>query len=269
MKNQKIVPAFGKKVDLKNYDTGYSGAKKDKDKIREETIENLKRLRLLQEMFYAEGKQSLLVVLQATDTGGKDGTIRHVFRGVNPQGVQVSSFKKPSSEELSHDFLWRIHHHTPPKGYIGVFNRSHYEDVLVVRVKNLVPKEVWSKRYQIINNFEESLVENGTAILKFFLHISKDEQKQRLEARRDNPKKHWKFSIDDVHKRALWDDYIKAYEDVLTKCNTKYAPWHIVPADNKWYRNFIISKTIADKLEEMNPKFPKAEKGIEKILVPD
>ena len=267
--NQKIIPPFGKKVDLKDYDARYVGPKKDKNQIREETIENLKRLRLLQEMFYAEGKRSLLVVLQATDTGGKDGTIRHVFRGVNPQGVQVTSFKQPSTEELSHDFLWRIHQHTPPKGYIGVFNRSHYEDVLVVRVKNIVPKQVWSKRYQIINNFEESLVINGITVLKFFLHISKDEQKKRLEARRDDPKKQWKFSVDDVEKRAFWDDYVKAYEDVLTKCNTKHAPWHIVPADNKWYRNFIISSTIADKLEQMNPKFPKAEKGIEKMVVPD
>jgi PPK2 family polyphosphate:nucleotide phosphotransferase len=220
-------------------------------------------------MLYAEGKQSLLVVLQATDTAGKDGTIRHVFRGVNPQGVQVTSFKQPSAEELSHDFLWRIHQHVPPKGYISVFNRSHYEDVLVVRVENIVPKNVWNKRYEIINNFEESLVENGTTILKFFLHISKDEQKQRLEARRDDPKKQWKFSINDVEKRALWDDYIEAYEDVLTKCNTKYAPWHIVPADNKWYRNFIISNTIVKKLEEMDPKLPKPEEGIEKIIAPD
>jgi PPK2 family polyphosphate:nucleotide phosphotransferase len=268
MKNQRIIPPFGKKVDLKDYDTKHTGQKKDKNQVREETIEKLKRLRLLQEMFYAEGKRSLLVVLQATDTGGKDGTIHHVFRGVNPQGVQVTSFKQPSAEELSHDFLWRIHQHTPPKGYIGIFNRSHYEDVLVVRVKNIVPKNVWNKRYQIINSFEESLVENGTAVLKFFLHISKDEQKKRLEARRDNPKKQWKFSVDDVEKRALWDDYVNAYEDVLTKCNTKYAPWHIIPSDNKWYRNFIVSSTIADTLEQMDPKFPKPEKGIEKIMIP-
>lgn len=269
MKKQIIIPPFGKNVNLKDYDTRYAGPNKDKNQVREETIENLKRLRVLQEMFYAEGKRSLLIVLQATDTGGKDGAIRHVFRGVNPQGVQITSFKQPSTEELSHDFLWRIHQHTPPKGYIGVFNRSHYEDVLVVRVKNIVPKKVWSKRYQIINNFEESLVENGTAILKFFLHISKDRQKQRLEARRDDPEKQWKFSVGDIEKRALWDDYQKAYEDMLTKCNTKYAPWHIVPADNKWYRNFIISNTIADILGEMDPKFPKSEKGIEKIVVPD
>ena len=269
MKKQIIIPPFGKNVNLKDYDTRYAGPNKDKNQVREETIENLKRLRVLQEMFYAEGKRSLLIVLQATDTGGKDGTIRHVFRGVNPQGVQVTSFKQPSVEELSHDFLWRIHQHTPPKGYIGVFNRSHYEDVLVVRVKNIVPKKVWSKRYESINNFEESLVENGTAILKFFLHISKDRQKQRLEARRDDPDKQWKFSVDDIEKRALWDDYQKAYEDMLTKCNTEYAPWHIVPADNKGYRNFIISKTIANILEEMDPKFPKPEKGIERIVVPD
>ncbi|OGD54382.1 polyphosphate kinase [Candidatus Bathyarchaeota archaeon RBG_13_38_9] len=268
MKKQIIIPPFGKNVNLKDYDTRYAGPNKDKNQVREETIENLKRLRVLQEMFYAEGKRSLLIVLQATDTGGKDGTIRHVFRGVNPQGVQVTSFKQPSVEELSHDFLWRIHQHTPPKGYIGVFNRSHYEDVLIVRVENIVPKNVWNKRYQIINDFEESLVENETAILKFFLHISKEEQKQRLEARRDDPKKQWKFSVDDVKKRALWDDYVKAYEDVLTKCNTKYAPWHIVPADNKWYRNFIISNIIANKLEELDPKLPKPEKDIEKIVVP-
>jgi len=269
MKKQRIIPPFGTNVNLKDYDARYAGPNKEKNQVREETIENLKRLRVLQEKFYAEGKRSLLIVLQATDTGGKDGTIRHVFRGVNPQGVQVTSFKQPSAEELSHDFLWRIHQHTPPKGYIGVFNRSHYEDVLVVRVNNIVPKKVWNKRYQIINNFEESLIENGTAILKFFLHISKGRQKQRLEARRDDPEKQWKFSVGDIEKRALWDDYQKAYEDMLTKCNTKYAPWHIVPADNKWYRNFIISNTIADILEEMDPKFPKPEKGIEKIVVPD
>ncbi|MEQ9407138.1 MAG: polyphosphate kinase 2 family protein [Fuerstiella sp.] len=216
------------------------------------------RMATLQPHLYAEGRQKLLVVLQAMDAGGKDGTIRHVFRGVNPQGVRVTSFKKPTAEELDHDFLWRIHKAVPGKGMIGIFNRSHYEDVLVVRVHNLVPPHVWQARYKVINEFEKHLVESGTTILKFFLHISKDEQKERLQARLDDPEKHWKFDAEDLKKREEWDDYQLAFQDMLNNCTTTFAPWYLIPADQKWYRNLAIARVIVHTLEKMDPQFPEA-----------
>ena len=212
----------------------------------------------LQRRVYAEGKHKLLIVLQAMDAGGKDGTIRNVFRGVNPQGVHVTSFKGPTENELAHDFLWRIHHAVPATGMIGVFNRSHYEDVLVVRVENLVPKNVWEARFEQINQFERMLAETGTTILKFYLHISKAEQAARFQERLADPKKNWKFSLDDLEKRKKWDDYMAVYEDALNRCTTDWAPWHVIPADQKWYRNLAITRVIVGSLRALKPKFPKS-----------
>lgn len=229
-----------------------------------------KRIADLQERLYAENQQSLLIVLQATDTGGKDGTIREVFRGVNPQGCRVWSFKRPSSDELEHDFLWRYHQDTPGRGMIVIFNRSHYEDVLVVRVHGLVSQEVWRQRYAMINDFERMLTLNGTTIIKFFLHISKDEQKERLQSRLDRPDKRWKFNPDDLKERRLWPDYQDAFQDAINNCSTAYAPWYVVPANTKWYRNLVVARTIADTLEAMNPQFPTAESITpELIKIPD
>ena len=225
------------------------------------------RMESLQELLYAEGKQRILIVLQATDTGGKDGTIRHVFEGVNPQGVKVASFKKPTPEELAHDYLWRIHKQTPGNGEIVIFNRSHYEDVLVVRVHDLVPKAVWRKRYQHINAFEKMLTDEGTTILKFFLHIDKEEQRQRLQARLDEPEKSWKFSTGDLQERQHWNDYQAAFEEMLARTSTRYAPWYIVPANRKWYRNLVISQVIIDKLESLGMEYPQPVEGLENIIV--
>jgi PPK2 family polyphosphate:nucleotide phosphotransferase len=228
---------------------------------------NIERLTELQEVLYAEGKHALLVVLQAMDAGGKDGTIRSIMSGVNPQGVSVTSFKAPTAEELAHDFLWRIHKPVPPRGMIGIFNRSHYEDVLVVRVKNLVPKAIWQTRYDHINNFEQLLVESGVTILKFYLHISKEEQKKRLQSRLDQPEKHWKFNPADLGERERWDDYMQAFEDVFEKCSTKTAPWYIVPANKKWYRNVVISETIIKALESLDMKYPEPAVDLDKIVI--
>lgn len=224
-------------------------------------------LEALQELLYAEHKHKLLVVLQAIDGGGKDGTIRHVFDGTNPQGVKVASFKKPTSREMAHDYLWRIHRHTPANGEIAIFNRSHYEDVLVVRVHNLVPAEVWSRRYEQINAFERQLADEGTTILKFFLHISKDEQKERMQARLDTPHKRWKFSKGDLAERRLWDDYRAAFEAMLSKTSTPWAPWYVVPADRKWYRNLIISTVLTETLNGLDMSYPQPEEGLDSIVI--
>jgi PPK2 family polyphosphate:nucleotide phosphotransferase len=263
-----FVPEPGSKVRLQDYDPDFRGDY-DKAKAVAETDQLQEKLENLQERLYAENKQALLIVLQAMDAGGKDGTIRKVFEGINPQGVRVTSFKVPSSDELAHDFLWRIHQHVPPKGYIGIFNRSHYEDVLVVRVNELVPKEVWSRRYDQINAFEKLLAETGTRVIKFFLHISKDEQKKRFEERLKNPEKHWKFSMGDLPVRERWGDYMEAYEDAITRCNTEYAPWHIVPANYKWYRDLVVTKAIVQALEAMNPVYPAPEPNLDKVIIPD
>ena len=225
------------------------------------------RLEALQELMYAESKQKLLIVLQAMDTGGKDGTIRHVFEGVNPQGVKVASFKQPNPTELAHDYLWRIHKQAPASGQITIFNRSHYEDVLVVRVHNLVPRHVWERRYEHISNFEKMLADEGTTILKFFLHIDLDEQKERLQARLDEPEKRWKFSTGDLAERKLWPDYIRAYEDMLGKTSTDWAPWYVIPGNRKWYRNLLISKIIIDKLESLEMRYPEAEEGLDDVVI--
>jgi PPK2 family polyphosphate:nucleotide phosphotransferase len=269
MAKQPLIPPVGEKIRLKDFDPGDTGDFKGKQEVKESQDKDLKDLRDLQRVLYAENKRSLLVVLQGIDTGGKDGTIRHVFSGVNPQGVQVAAFKAPTAIELAHDYLWRVHQVVPAKGYIGIFNRSHYEDVLIVRVHDLVPKDVWKRRYDEINAFEEMLTRNGVTILKFFLYISKEEQKKRLESRLNNPKKQWKFSLDDLKERELWDQYIDAYDDALTKCNTDYAPWYIVPGNHKWYRNYVVTKTIVEALRNMDPQYPKPKDDLSNVVIPD
>ncbi len=208
-----------------------------------------------QERLYAEGKQSLLIVLQARDAGGKDGTVKHVFGAFNPNGVQISNFKVPSEEEQDHDFLWRVHSKVPRRGTIGVFNRSHYEDVLVTRVHNLINDKTVQQRLEHIRNFETMLTDNGTHIIKFYLHISPDEQQERLQERLDDPTKHWKFSEGDLAERVKWPEYTKAYEDALTT-STKDAPWYVIPADRKWFRDLLVSQVLLERLKEMTPQFP-------------
>ena len=249
--------------DPSDYSEFDEGKKKGKAKLDELTDQ----LEELQELLYAEGKHKLLVVLQGTDTAGKDGVIRHVFDGVNPQGVKVASFKVPTPQELSRDYLWRIHQHTPARGEIVIFNRSHYEDVLVVRVHELVPQEVWSRRYEHINAFEKMLADEGVTILKFFLHIEMDEQKERLQARLDDPTKHWKFSTGDLAERKRWDECVAAYEEMLSRTSTDYAPWYVVPSNRKWYRNLVISTTIIQALEDLEMDFPPAEEGLDEVVI--
>lgn len=254
-KDFRIKP--GSKVDLKGIPTGKTEGYTTPEEARLELEEKLAGIAKLQERLYAEGKQAVLLVLQGMDTSGKDGTTKSVMREVNPQGVAVTSFKAPTKEELSHDFLWRVERQVPPRGMIGVFNRSHYEDVLVVRVHDLVPKEVWSARYKQINDFERRLTEEYVRTVKVFLHISKDEQKKRLQERLQEKDKLWKFNPADLKERALWKDYREAYEDALSKCSTKWAPWYVVPADKKWYRNLAVASLVEKVLDEMDPKFPK------------
>jgi PPK2 family polyphosphate:nucleotide phosphotransferase len=229
--------------------------------------ENRKRMGELQFKLYADGRFALLVVLQAIDGGGKDGTVRSVFTAFNPQGCTVASFKAPSTEELRHDYLWRVHKRVPPRGEVGVFNRSHYEDVLVVRVDNLVPEEVWSLRYAQINDFERMLSENSVHVVKFFLHISKDEQRLRLEQRLHDPTRQWKFGPEDLEKRKQWDAYQSAFEDALTRCSTKWAPWYVIPADRKWFRNLAVSQIVVNELGKLPLRFPKPAFDPSKIRV--
>ena len=268
MKSDRYRIEPGTVVDLGRRDTrDHAMAPDGKDETRK-TVKRLnRRLAELQELLYAEGKHKILVVLQAMDSGGKDGAIRKVFRGVNPQGVKVKGFKKPTSLELAHDYLWRVHPHTPARGEIAVFNRSHYEDVLVVRVHDLVPPEVWSRRYDQINAFERLLAEEGTTILKFYLHISKEEQKERLQARIDNPEKNWKFARGDLAERALWDSYTEAFEAVLSRTSTDHAPWYLVPADSKWYRDLVILETLVGTLERLQMRYPDPEEGLHDIVI--
>jgi PPK2 family polyphosphate:nucleotide phosphotransferase len=259
----------GDPVRLAEVDPDESEHYKRKKDVADELKRQRDRISDLQARLYGEQKRSLLIVLQAMDTGGKDGAIKGVFQGVNPQGCQVWSFKAPSNEEAAHDFLWRYHQKTPPRGMIHIFNRSHYEDVLIVRVKDLVPESVWKPRYEAINQFEHALTLAGVTVLKFYLHISKDEQKRRLESRLADPDKRWKFSTNDIKERAYWDEYMAAFEDAINQCTTAHCPWYVIPANKKWYRNLVLARTIADTLEAMNPKFPPAEKGLENVSVPD
>ncbi len=226
-----------------------------------------RRLEELQELLWAEHRHRLLVVLQAMDTGGKDGTIRHVFDGTNPQGVKVAAFKRPTPVELAHDYLWRVHPHVPGDGEIAIFNRSHYEDVLVVRVHGLVPEDRWRRRYGHIVEFERLLTDEGTTIVKLFLHISKEEQRERLQARLDEPDKRWKFSQADLAERERWDDYQAAYEEALSRTSTDDAPWYVVPADRKWYRNLVVSKILVDRLEALDMRYPDPGDDLAGIVV--
>ena len=261
--------APGSRLDLSTVDPDESGGYTGKADVKPELKRYRERIEDLQTRLYAEHGQSLLVVLQAMDTGGKDGAIRGVFEGVNPQGCEVTSFKTPSTEELDHDFLWRYHKRTPRRGMIGIFNRSHYEDVLIVRVQSLVPEAVWRERYAAINAFEELLTRNRTTVLKFYLHISRGEQQRRLQSRLDTPRKHWKFDPADLRQRERWDDYTAAYEEAISRCSTAAAPWYVVPANHKWYRNLVIARIIADTLAAMDPAFPDPAPGLDKIVIPD
>jgi PPK2 family polyphosphate:nucleotide phosphotransferase len=262
-----ILVKPGAKCRLSEYDPEDISLCSAKEAAREEMARDIKRLAELQEVLYAEDKRSVLIILQAMDGGGKDGTIKHVMSGLNPQGCEVTSFKVPSAEESDHDFLWRIHKAVPRRGNIGIFNRSHYEDVLVVRVHNLVPTEVWKERYDQIDRFEKLLSEMSVVILKFFLHISKEEQRKRLQERLKDPTKNWKFSELDLKERELWDDYQQAYEDALSQCSTQWAPWYVIPANHKWYRNWLVARTIVDTLESLKLSFPVAGTDLSKIQI--
>ncbi len=237
----------------------------DKEAAAEKTEKNIARLDELQYLMYGEHRRALLVVLQGMDGAGKDGTIRHVMRGLNPQGCRVTSFKAPSAEEAEHDFLWRVHRVVPPSGEVAIFNRSHYEDVLAARVRKLVPKTVWTRRYDHINRFEQLLTDSDIVIAKFFLHVSKDEQGRRFEERLRDPTKQWKLSPSDFEDRKHWDDYVAAYEDALTRCSTSDAPWFIVPADKKWFRNFAVSRILVETLEALDMRFPKPTVDVSRI----
>jgi len=237
--------------------------KGDKSSAKDETKELKGKLIDLQQLLWAEKKHRLLIVLQAMDAGGKDGTIRSIFEGVNPQGVKVANFRTPTEVELAHDYLWRVHQKTPETGEIVIFNRSHYEDVLVVRVKSLVPKKVWEKRYQQIVDFERMLSDEGTTVLKFFLHISKDEQKARFMERIEKEHKQWKFNPNDITERQYWDDYMSAFEDAINKTSTSFAPWYVIPANRNWYRDYVISKVLVDCLEGLKMKYPPPVENIE------
>jgi PPK2 family polyphosphate:nucleotide phosphotransferase len=249
----------GKRVRLDDVDPGDKLGLPGKDQALRALAKNVEKIAALQECLHAEHRRALLVVLQALDAGGKDGTTRAVFSGVNPQGCHVTSFKAPTAVELDHDFLWRVHQAVPPRGHIGIWNRSHYEDVLVVRVDKLVPDEVWEARYEQINAFERLLLQNGTEIVKVFLHVSPEEQAERLRERIQNPQKRWKFSPDDLRKRKQWGEYTAAYEDALHRCSTAHAPWHVVPADRNWVRTLTVSAIVRAKLEEMDPRIPEPE----------
>jgi PPK2 family polyphosphate:nucleotide phosphotransferase len=269
MKINKFAIAEGATVDLKDHPTDFTGDYTDKDQAKEHLQKNVKRIGELQDMMYAQDIYSLLIVFQAMDAAGKDSTIEHVMTGINPQGCSVVSFKQPSAEELDHDFLWRCAKALPERGKIGIFNRSHYEEVLVVRVHPGIlesqhlpedvkkDKKIWSKRFKQIRRFEDNLAESGTHILKFFLNVSREEQKERFLARIAEPEKNWKFSAGDVKERALWDDYMNAYTEAIEGTSTANAPWHIIPADKKWFMRLAVSQIIVDKMESMKLEYPK------------
>jgi PPK2 family polyphosphate:nucleotide phosphotransferase len=264
IKKLRVKPGDKVRLDDDNADHTHGWKKSDAEAVLESTR---KLLEEQQTRLYADGRFAVLVVLQATDGAGKDSTIKNVMTAFNPQGCTVTSFKAPSSEEMKHDYLWRVHKNVPPRGEIGVFNRSHYEEVLIVRVDNLVPKEVWKKRYDHINDFERMLTESNVSIVKFFLQISKDEQKKRLEDRLDDPTKQWKFNVDDLDKRKKWDEYQRAYEDALTRCSTKEAPWYIIPANHKWFRNLAISQILAAELGKLPLRYPSLQIDPSKVRV--
>jgi PPK2 family polyphosphate:nucleotide phosphotransferase len=266
MKQEYFKVKPGSKPDLSKISTSFTGSFKSKEEAQKKLKQNIKVMTELQQKLYADDRYSMLIIFQAMDAAGKDGTIRHVMSGLNPQGTQVFSFKQPSQEELDHGFLWRIQKCVPERGRIGIFNRSHYEDVLIVRVHNLVKgqkipgellnNDLWKSRFKQINDFERYLHENGTVILKFFLHVSKEEQKERFIARIDDPSKNWKFSESDVAERKYWKDYQEAFEDAIAKTSTKYAPWYIIPADKKWFMRLAVSEIITNRMKKLNLKYP-------------
>jgi PPK2 family polyphosphate:nucleotide phosphotransferase len=255
----------GAKLRLGKIDPAYSGKHKSRETAAKATATQVARMDQLQYLLYADGSRSLLIVLQGLDAAGKDGTVRHLFAGMNPQGTSVASFKEPTKEELAHDFLWRVHSRAPAKGEVVIFNRSHYEDVLVVRVHKTVPRSVWSKRYDQINSFEKLLHENGTCILKFFLHISADEQLERFRQRLEDPERRWKISDSDYSERKLWPKYMAAYEEAIAETSTKQAPWYVIPSNHKWFRNLAISQIVADAMDGMGLKLPPARVDIAAI----
>lgn len=261
------IVGSGEKVELAKIPSDFQGSEFSKKKAYKRIEANAVVMAELAKRLYAENRRSILLVLQGMDTAGKDGTIRSVMRGMNPTSCQVNSFKKPSEEELDHDFLWRIHQVVPRRGNIGIFNRSHYEDVLIVRVHSLVPEKTWQARYQLINDFEKLLASTDTRIVKCFLHISKETQRERLQARVDDPAKHWKFNPGDLSERKKWDDYQCAYEAALQECSTDYAPWNIIPSDRKWYRNLVVSELLRSTLEDMAPEYPLAEDDFSDVKV--
>ena len=263
--SEMLLVKSGSKVHLSKIDPDFTAKHKDTHSAEEKLQQDTQKLRGLQYHLYAEGKRSLLICLQALDAAGKDGTINHVLGAMNPQGTKVCEFKVPTKEEAAHDFLWRIEKQVPARGEVVIFNRSHYEDVLVARVHKIVPKEVWSERYDLINNFEKNLVDNGTHILKFFLHISPEEQLKRFKQRLDDPARHWKISESDYAERELWNEYIRVYEDALSNTNPAHAPWYVIPADHKWFRNLAVSKIVIEKLESLDMKFPKPQVDINEI----
>lgn len=253
---EKLRVGPGHRFNLKERDPRDSSLFSDEKDTKAATAALARDIDVLQDRLYAEGSRALLVVLQGTDTSGKDGTIRNVFNATGPLGVSVTAFGTPTTRELAHDYLWRVHAACPRRGTIGIFNRSHYEDVLIARVRKLASEEAVAQRYEQINAFEKMLTENGTTILKFMLHISKNEQKERLQERLDDPKKHWKFNPGDLEDRAFWDEYQDAYQTMLDRCSTQHAPWHVIPADRKWVRNAAIATIVKATLEEMNPQYP-------------
>ena len=261
------VPPGGKRFRLKDIDPGIKDGLPDRERAEVDMAADVARIDVLQEIMYAQGKHALLCVFQAVDCGGKDGTVRKVFGAVDPMGLVATSFKTPSAVELAHDYLWRVHKAVPPRGYLGIFNRSHYEDVLIVRVHGLAPAAAIEQRYGQINAFEKHLSENGVTILKFYLHISKDEQKKRLQERIDDPKKRWKFNPADLEERAWWDDYMEAYEIALRRCSTPWAPWYVIPADRNWYRNAIVARILRQTLDGLGLKYPKPAFDFCKIVV--
>ena len=265
--SNRFVVKPGTTVKLARRDPGDTASVRSKAIYDRILQNNIQRLFKLQTLLAASNKYAVLVVLQAMDAGGKDGTIRHVMTGLNPQACRVTAFKSPTEEELHHDFLWRIHRAIPRRGEIGIFNRSHYEDVLAARVHNLVPKSVWSDRYEQINDFEKIMAENNVVMFKFFLHISKEEQALRLAERIADPQKNWKISISDITERAYWDDYATAYEDALTKCSTKRAPWYVIPSNKKWFRNLAVSQILADEIEGWNMEYPSPAADLSELRV--
>jgi PPK2 family polyphosphate:nucleotide phosphotransferase len=255
----------GEDVNLAEHDSADTASYDDPEEARDELTGLVEQIADLQARLYAEERRSLLVVLQGIDAAGKDSTVKHVFSGTNPQGVRVYSFKEPSNEEAAHDFLWRYHEHTPARGMIHVFNRSHYEDVLVVRVKQLVEEERWRSRYESINDFERILAREGTTILKFFLHISKDAQLDRFRERLEREDKHYKFSANDIRERRNWDAYQEAYVDALRATSTEWAPWYIIPSDHKWFRNLAVGRIVASTLQQLDPRWPPSEEDLERF----